>query len=143
MSVFYKLVKNISAVSDARNKYYARTVSIGTTDLNDIAEIIERRCSMTKADVYGVLSAMVDVMSEELKMGKTIRIKGLGTFKAGIRSRGVADPKDFHPSRDIKGLTMNFTPQRTRQGRHGRCYVEALHDAGIERFVGDKPKRNE
>ena len=62
MSVFYRLRKNNNSKSAQYGKYYARAVHVSTLTTNDIANIIQRNCSVKRSDVKAVIEEeMVDM----------------------------------------------------------------------------------
>ena len=71
-------------------KWYARTVVSNVVSTEQIAEKIQRNCSMKKSDVTAVLQELSEVFREELLDGNRVIIDGIGSFKVGMSS-GPAD----------------------------------------------------
>lgn len=142
MPILYNLIKNTSWVSKANGKYFARVSLTGEMDIERMAEIIQANCSLKRSDVYAVLTEMVDVMGDALKDGQRVYIRGLGTFKPTISSRGADSRKDFTDARNIRSVGVSFTPQRTRRGSRGRCTIDVLQGATVANVetVAGKPK---
>ena len=69
----YRLYKNNNKKSVGYNKYYAKKAAEG----------------------------MVDCVRELAYEGKSVKIDNLGIFYVSMKSKGVADPKDFNASSDI------------------------------------------
>lgn len=86
MPVFYKLHKIVRTFKDGRqdkanNRWYARAVINQTVGTDQIAELIQARCSLTKSDVKGCVEALIDVIREQVQDSKAVKLDGLGIFK--------------------------------------------------------------
>ena len=64
---------------------------------------------VTKADVYAVLIAMEDVITEALKSGEIVRLGDLGTFQIGLSGKGAVTEDDYDTSL-IEKARINFRP---------------------------------
>lgn len=92
------------------NKFYARVVHTSTVETDEMAEIIERNCSVKKSDVLAVLTEMSEVMNDQLQDSKCVKLSGIGTFKLAISCIGADCIKDFNPTKNIKKVRVSFTP---------------------------------
>lgn len=81
MAVFYQLYQNKRTGSTTKDKWYARAKVIGTKDLRDIAEIIQRNASVKRSDVMAVLTELPEVMGDMLLAGYRVKLNGFGAFK--------------------------------------------------------------
>jgi len=118
MAVKYILKKLERKFSDGRTdtangKWYARAISVGTLETADLAEIIQRNCSMKKSDVLAVLTELVEVMTDKLQESYAVKLNDFGTFKIGITSKGADDPTNFTVTNNIVGTHVNFQPAYT------------------------------
>ncbi len=130
MAIKYKLYQNKSKNSQFKDKWYALSVMTGTTDLNTIAERIERNCTAKKSDVLAVLTELVEVLRDELRSSRIVKINGLGSFRISIKSK-LADTKEaFSIAKNFKGFQVRFQPEvsgRTAKGQHrNRVLVDGL-----------------
>jgi predicted histone-like DNA-binding protein len=82
-----------------------------TVETNELAMMMQQNCTLKRSDIVAVISELVDTMTREMQNGKRIRLDGLGTFKIGLTSEGVSDPKDFRPERHVKGTHVLFYPE--------------------------------
>ena len=94
---------------EAAPKYYAHVQANGDTDLREMAERIQETCTVHKSDVFAVLVALEDVITDALKSGEIVRLGDLGTFQIGISSKGAETEKDYSDSL-IKKARINFRP---------------------------------
>ena len=118
MPVLFKLNKIVRKFNDGRedpanNRWYAHAFTVGTVGTNDLAEIIQRNCSMKKSDCLAVLTELVEVMKDELQASHSVRIDGLGTFKVGIKGSYAKTAAAFNPAKNISGYKVNFRPSFT------------------------------
>ena len=90
-------------------KYYAQAQARGDVSLREMSERIQQTCTVTKADVYAVLVAMEDVITEALKSGEIVRLGDLGTLQIGLNGKGALTEEDYEPSL-IKRARINFRP---------------------------------
>ena len=112
MSVYYRLYQNKLKNSKDYGKYFARAVHTDMVDLDDIAEIIERNCTLKRSDVKACLTELVEVMRDKMQSSNKVRINGLGIFKINVKSTGVDAPGDFKGT-NITGYRVNFAPEHT------------------------------
>ena len=113
MAVKYRLMKNNDASSAYNGQYYAKAVMTDEINLDELAERIQRNCSMKKSDVLGVLTEMVEVMKDELQASHKVVVDGLGTFKIGIKGTYAKTVQAFNPQTNIQSYHVNFRPTYT------------------------------
>lgn len=143
MAVFYRLYQNKLKNSKVYGKYFARTVHTDMVDLDDIAEVIERNCTLKRSDVKACLTELVEVMRDKMQSSSKVRINGLGIFKINVKSTGVDTPKDFKGT-NIIGYRVAFTPEHTvikSKGTSVDGKVTASHVNNYYLFDGITAKR--
>ena len=94
---------------EAAPKYYGHVQASGDIDLREMAERIQETCTVHKSDVFAVLVALEDVITDALKNGEIVRLGDLGTFQIGISSKGAETEKDYSDTL-IKKARINFRP---------------------------------
>ena len=94
---------------EAPPKYYGHVQARGDINLREMAERIQSTCTVHKSDVFAVLVALEDVITEALKSGEIVRLGDLGTFQIGISSKGAETEKDYSDT-FIKKARINFRP---------------------------------
>ena len=94
---------------DAAPKYYGHVQASGDIDLREMAERIQATCTVHKSDVFAVLVALEDVITDALKSGEIVRLGDLGTLQIGISSKGAATEDDYSESLITKAR-INFRP---------------------------------
>ena len=112
MAVFYKLIRNNNTRNPrAYGKWYARATHPETVEIEQLAEKIQANCTLKESDIVAVLSELVYTMTHELQASRSVRLRGLGTFKIGLNSKGVDHPDDFRPDQDIVDMHVLFHPE--------------------------------
>jgi len=120
--ILKKLTRNFNdgRKDSANNKYFARAITLGTVETEELANIIQKNCSMKKSDVIAVLSELVEVMTDKLQESYAVKLNGFGTFKIGITSKGADDPTQFSVANNIVGTHVNFLPAYTVDSATGK-----------------------
>ena len=90
-------------------KFYAQAQARGDVNIREISERIQSACTVNKADVYAVLVALEDVITDALRGGEIVRLGELGSFQIGISSKGALT-EDDHDVSMIKKARINFRP---------------------------------
>lgn len=96
---------------EAAPRFYASAVHDVQTDLNDLAVTVANRCSLRRADVHGVLVALMDIIPEKLIEGSSIALGDLGTFCVNVKSDGVETEDELSPS-VVKGVKIVYRPTK-------------------------------
>jgi len=93
----------------APEKFYARTIGTGETDMDRLAELISYQCTVTKSDCYAVLYALEHNVIEELKEGKIVKLGALGSYQVSCSSEGKNLASQV-TSNSIKKAKIIFRP---------------------------------
>ena len=94
---------------EAAPKYYGHVQASGDIDLREMSERIQQTCTVHKSDVFAVLVALEDVITDALRGGEIVRLGDLGTLQIGISSKGAVTEKDYSDSLITKAR-INFRP---------------------------------
>jgi len=87
----------------------------GDIDIREMSERIQQTCTVHKSDVFAVLVALEDVITEALKSGEIVRLGDLGTLQIGISSKGAITEEDFSDAL-IHKARINFRPGSALMG---------------------------
>ncbi|MDO4986527.1 MAG: HU family DNA-binding protein [Prevotella sp.] len=85
-------------------------------DTEQLATIMQRNCTLKKADIVAVISELIETMADQLQDSKRVKLNGFGSFKIGIRGEGADSAADFSTSKNIKGLHVLFQPEVKTDG---------------------------
>ena len=109
-TVNYTVVPKINPRDrESEAKFYGNVKSSGDINIREMAERIQGSCTVTKADVYAVLVALEDVISESIQKGEIVRLMDIGTFRVGISTKGALKEEEFSESL-IKKTRILFRP---------------------------------
>ena len=129
---------------DASPKFYGHVQASGDISLREMAERIQGSCTVTKADVYAVLVALEDVISESIQKGEIVRLMDIGTFRVGISTKGALKEEDFNDAL-IKKTRILFRPGSVLQNA-----IANLNFTKVKRVVepeedeeGEEPESGE
>lgn len=115
-AVTYSVVgkKNPNPMAGGEIKYYACAQARGVMGIREIAARIQQTCTMTRADVMGVLVALEDVVAEGLQGGEIVRLGELGSLQLSLSGTG-ADAKEEYDDSMIERVRVLFRPGQTLQ----------------------------
>ena len=126
MSVQFKMVpKQNNLVSPPEIKYYPCAVSKEEINLDDLARIIASRSTMSRADCYGVIMALSDVIGESLANGSLVKIDSIGTFRLNILGT-AADTEEALGKVTIKSAKISFKPSKDLKSRLKRITYKRM-----------------
>ena len=94
---------------EAAPKYYAHVQANGDTNLREMSERIQQTCTVHKSDVFAVLVALEDVITEALKNGEIVRLGDLCTLQVSLSGKGALS-EDEYTTDLIKRAKINFRP---------------------------------
>ena len=94
---------------DEAPKFYGHVQANGDVSLREMSERIQQTCTVHKSDVFAVLVALEDVITDALRSGEIVRLGDLGTLQIGISSKGALTEEDYEISM-IKKARINFRP---------------------------------
>ncbi|MBQ8948559.1 MAG: DNA-binding protein [Prevotella sp.] len=114
MSQKYIKTKNNNKDSKAFGKYYAQAVYdqkfIGTDEL---ADFIQQQATVKRSDIKAVLDELGAAMKHYFELGQKIKLDGIGIFKVGFSSLGVAKVEDCTAA-TITTRRVLFQPETER-----------------------------
>ncbi len=123
MAVLYRRYMRKSKGSDEK-KCYIRIMQRAVVDSDELAEMIQQRCSLTAADVKSALVALGEVFTEQLCEGQRVDLDGIGQFKIGLESFPADSMEEWNQRDHLRGYHVNFVPERV-----------AIRDNGKRRLV--------
>ncbi|WP_299090012.1 HU family DNA-binding protein [Bacteroides sp. MSB163] len=114
-------------------KWYPRAITKGrpaTTD--DVAKRLSLMSTVSPGDTYAVLVNLGEVLGELMSAGRSVRLKGVGTFYLTCQSenQGVDTPEEVSPQQ-ITDTKVRFIPEYSR-GQNNRVIERTLIDPYLE-----------
>ena len=87
MSIEYEFYRNPELPESKKKRYHARVVPAGRVSTNQLAEEIQKECTLTVADVKSVLIALADKMAEHLGEGRKVHLEDIGYFQVNLHCK--------------------------------------------------------
>ena len=108
MAVLLRRYKNQNSSSTSYGKYFYKTYSLSTVDLEALADHMANHNSpYSKGCIAGVLKDMTNCIKELLLDGKKVKIDDLCLFSLGIKSGSETSIEDMTVSSLVKNLYIN------------------------------------
>ena len=115
-------------------KFYAQAQARGDVNIREMSERIQATCTVHKSDVYAVLVALEDVVSEAIQNGEIVRLGDLCTLQISLSGKGALTEEDYNTSL-IKRAKINFRP--------GTALANALASLNFSKVAIKYPKEEE
>jgi predicted histone-like DNA-binding protein len=111
MTVQYKLVKQATPgiKGGGDYKYYVRACDRRKTSLYEVAGILAQRSSLSRGDIVGTLTGLVDLIPQLLLDNQTVELDNLGIFSLNLKSKPEDEPRT-DSFRQIKSANISFRP---------------------------------
>ena len=135
MAIFYKLRFRNNKINPSYSGYYASVANKGMVSTDEVAEEIQRNCSMKRSDVLAVLAELSEVLKQQIQQSHSVKLDGIGVFRPGISSRIAKTANTFKAQTHIKGLRLNFLGESYKQG-HSRV-KNVFAGAKLQQETGD------
>ena len=111
---YIKSKNNNSHNAKTYGKYYAKPVyDEKFIETDEIADFIQSQATLKRSDIKAALDELGAAMKHFLEMGQKIRLAGIGIFKVGFSSIGVANADDCTAS-TITSRRVLFQPETER-----------------------------
>lgn len=122
--------------SQAYGKWFAKMVSIGSVNTEQIAEEVSHDSSLTHADVVAVLYALSNTIRKHLLQSEVVHLDGLGTMRVSICSHLAETEKEvgealiynykvvFNP--DMKFTQLGPGPKGGRKGFYTKKLIKGI-----------------
>lgn len=96
-------------------KYYPQMAPTTPLSLEQIIKRVEKRSTVSSADVKAVLDALQYEVIEALASGSTVRLGDLGSFRLTMKSEGAATAAEAKQkgAQLIKRVNVQFTKSTT------------------------------
>lgn len=96
-------------------KYYPQMAPTTPLSLDQIIKRVEKRSTVSSADVKAVLDALQYEVIEALASGSTVRLGDLGSFRLTMKSEGAATAAEAKQkgAQLIKRVNVQFTKSTT------------------------------
>lgn len=123
MAIPFEFYANPNPDPEAPKRYHPRVVAKGTVSLKEIVETVSGRCTLSAADLHAAVTAIEQVVSENLANGYRVRLDGLGSFSLSLSSPDVEDPTKVR-SNSVSVKSVVFSADKSFVGHSQRLGFE-------------------
>lgn len=120
---------------DGEVKYYPQMAPTTPLTLAQIVRRIEKRSTVSSADVKAVLDALQYEVIEALQNGNSVRLGDLGSFHLTIKAKGVdtAEMAKRMGANLIKEVSVQFTKSATMRD----SFAKEVLDFGLQADISN------
>ena len=98
----YKLYQCNRDDEKMKGKWYAHVQLSDTLTLEDLAKhMSDHNSPYSEGLIYGILTDMIDCISELVLDGKAVKIPNLAIFSLGIKTKPADKPEDFTAATNV------------------------------------------
>jgi len=108
---FFKYKRNVFLNKELQEKYMPKMQIETVADFEMIAQMIEKKSSMSRGDILGVLAELETTILWMLENGHPVSLGLLGTFYPGIEVKMVDSPQEVTRNL-IKRFKIIFKPSK-------------------------------
>lgn len=131
MALLYKVIRDNR--EESNNLYYGRAVQLSTINIEGLAEIMQRNCTVKKSDIKAVLTELVETMNDQLQNSMTVKLDGFGSFKLSMKTKGAEKEEDFTISKNVVGLRCRFLPEGHKDAATGKMSRTFLNGTTLQK----------
>ena len=103
MSIEYDFYRNPNSQGTDKKRYHARVVSSDRISTDELAEEIQKECSLTITDVKAVLIALGDKLAKHLGDGSKVHLEGIGYFQVNLQCK-----EEVRTTRSVRSDNVEF-----------------------------------
>lgn len=101
--------------------FYPVVADLRRTTTAQLCASIEKRCTVNTADIKAVLSALADVLGEDVGRGHIVDVAEVGSFRPSLAcDRPITDASDKQIARHLSVDGIVFHPKRSLMQRMGQ-----------------------
>lgn len=89
--------------------YYPILTGTEQVGIQEVTDILEKRSSMTGADIRLVLYGLLDLIPELLAKGNTVNLQDFGTFRLQAKTTVASSPEEVS-EKNIYKVWIGFIP---------------------------------
>ena len=152
MPIEYEFYRNPDSQGTKKKRYHARVVPTGRISTDQLAQEIQKECTLTVSDVKSVLIALADKMAEHLGEGHKVHLKDIGYFQVNlhckeevrtthaVRSENVEFKSvSFRADTNLKESLKKQKIRRSKNKPHSMPITEQQIDEKLTEHFAQKP----
>lgn len=154
MSIKFSVYKTPRPNGSKEEMEHARLISRGTKGLEEICRDLSDACTVTSADIKGVLEALTVYMGRELGYGYSIELDGIGHFSPALRTRKISvedgktryrvsvDGVNFRCANRLKEMVQEDRPKKIKRENITTGTIET-RKKNMLKYLGKQESINE
>lgn len=111
MPIKFDLYNNPEKDGVTTPKLHAKVITNGVVTTRNLSESINQKCTLTAADVRGVLTALNTELYNALSNGYIVHLEGIGRFSLSLKCAPDVNP-EYVTASDISVKRIRFTPDK-------------------------------
>ena len=152
MALQYEFYRNPDAEGSNKKRYHARVVPNGRVSTEDLAQEIQKECSLTVSDVKSVLIALSDKMAQHLGEGRKVYLEGIGYFQVNLHCKEEVRTTHAVRSENVEFKSVSFRADielknslkkqkilRSRNKPHSMPLTEKQIDEKLTEYFAQNP----
>ena len=108
MALKYEFYTNPNCSTTKKRRYHARVVPNGRVSTDQLAQEIQKSCTLTVADVKSVLIALADKLGEHLGEGRKVYLDGIGYFQVNLHCKEEVRTMHAVRSENVEFKSVSF-----------------------------------
>ena len=108
MPIEYEFYRNPDSQGTKKKRYHARVVPTGRISTDQLAQEIQKECTLTVSDVKSVLIALADKMAEHLGEGHKVHLKDIGYFQVNLHCKEEVRTTHAVRSENVEFKSVSF-----------------------------------
>lgn len=110
MPVKFKVIERANPGDRTKpSKFYAQAIADGEISLKDLAKRASQISTVSYTDTLAVITALMEVIPDELSNGRTVRLGDLGSLYISNKSDGSETAEKVNAN-NIKAVKVDFRP---------------------------------
>lgn len=106
---FFKFKRIVNVNGESKVKYVARIQLQPVVGFDQIAELVERKSTMSRGDILGVLAEIETAVLWMVENGHPVKLNLLGSYFPSIEAEAVDSPEEVTAS-TIESIAISFLP---------------------------------
>lgn len=120
MAIQYKVIKQRNPANRDETIYFARAVSSGEVDLDELSRELEKMSTLSGADIHGTVHGLMDRIEFHLSRGKIVRLNDLLSLSVSLNS------SKRYAEAEVDEASINKARLLTRPGKRIRRMLNSL-----------------
>lgn len=138
--IIHKIKTSVMRVGEnlkGKQVYFANQVQTQRTSTKEVEQRIVNRTALSKADIRAAITALAEIIKEELAAGRTVDLADLGAFKVLSIGKRMLNEKDVTVN-SLKEPRIQFIPKKEMKEWARQVERSILHG---EEMCTSKPKK--